>query len=145
MTPNRIIALTGICILFLMSLIGSSRLFENLDAEHIMVIQDPMDGEFHWYADPGLRWQGFGKVTKYPRRAIYSFDQISETGIPTNGKAVQFNDGGHATLAGSIQYEYPVGDMKQMLEIHRNYASPEERRVGKECLTQCRSRWSPYH
>ena len=20
-----------------------------------------------------------------------------------------------------------------------------ERRVGKECLTQCRSRWSPYH
>ena len=22
---------------------------------------------------------------------------------------------------------------------------PEERRVGKECLTQCRSRWSPYH
>ena len=21
----------------------------------------------------------------------------------------------------------------------------EERRVGKECLHQCRSRWSPYH
>ena len=21
----------------------------------------------------------------------------------------------------------------------------EERRVGKECLRQCRSRWSPYH
>ena len=21
----------------------------------------------------------------------------------------------------------------------------EERRVGKECVTQCRSRWSPYH
>src|SRR6187200_3634632 len=21
----------------------------------------------------------------------------------------------------------------------------EERRVGKECLTQCRARWSPYH
>ena len=26
----------------------------------------------------------------------------------------------------------------------RNQRS-EERRVGKECLTQCRSRWSPYH
>ena len=24
-------------------------------------------------------------------------------------------------------------------------ARSEERRVGKECLTQCRSRWSPYH
>src|SRR3546814_2272843 len=22
---------------------------------------------------------------------------------------------------------------------------PEERRVGKECVSQCRSRWSPYH
>ena len=24
-------------------------------------------------------------------------------------------------------------------------ARSEERRVGKECLHQCRSRWSPYH
>src|SRR3546814_18544888 len=22
---------------------------------------------------------------------------------------------------------------------------PDERRVGKECVSQCRSRWSPYH
>src|SRR3546814_12860108 len=22
---------------------------------------------------------------------------------------------------------------------------PEERRVGKECVSKCRSRWSPYH
>src|SRR5213082_521668 len=25
------------------------------------------------------------------------------------------------------------------------FVRSEERRVGKECLTQCRSRWSPYH
>src|SRR3546814_18631677 len=24
-------------------------------------------------------------------------------------------------------------------------ASSEERRVGKECVSKCRSRWSPYH
>ena len=29
--------------------------------------------------------------------------------------------------------------------IIRTAARSEERRVGKECLTQCRSRWSPYH
>ena len=28
-----------------------------------------------------------------------------------------------------------------MLELHRS----EERRVGKECVNPCRSRWSPYH
>src|SRR3546814_19788364 len=28
-----------------------------------------------------------------------------------------------------------------MAEIYRS----EERRVGKECVSKCRSRWSPYH
>ena len=28
---------------------------------------------------------------------------------------------------------------------HRNKFRSEERRVGKECLRLCRSRWSPYH
>src|SRR3546814_12085800 len=28
--------------------------------------------------------------------------------------------------------------------IHRDMRS-EERRVGKECVSTCRSRWSPYH
>src|SRR3546814_14512560 len=27
----------------------------------------------------------------------------------------------------------------------RDEARSEERRVGKECVTTCRSRWSPYH
>src|SRR3546814_1797214 len=29
-------------------------------------------------------------------------------------------------------------------EAHEN-ARSEERRVGKECVSTCRSRWSPYH
>ena len=32
-------------------------------------------------------------------------------------------------------------DYGQALEALRS----EERRVGKECMVQCRSRWSPYH
>src|SRR3546814_18272426 len=27
----------------------------------------------------------------------------------------------------------------------RNFLRSEERRVGKECVSTCRSRWSPYH
>ena len=30
-------------------------------------------------------------------------------------------------------------------ELFAEVERSEERRVGKECLTQCRSRWSPYH
>ena len=33
------------------------------------------------------------------------------------------------------------GTLKSLLQHHRS----EERRVGKECDTLCRSRWSPYH
>ena len=28
---------------------------------------------------------------------------------------------------------------------HQNWGRSEERRVGKECASMCRSRWSPYH
>src|SRR3546814_19387617 len=28
---------------------------------------------------------------------------------------------------------------------HRSPCRSEERRVGKECVSTCRSRWSPYH
>src|SRR3546814_18667221 len=29
--------------------------------------------------------------------------------------------------------------------VHRVQGRSEERRVGKECVSACRSRWSPYH
>ena len=36
---------------------------------------------------------------------------------------------------------------KRGAELQRKYAAlrSEERRVGKECTSWCRSRWSPYH
>src|SRR3546814_18415481 len=46
--------------------------------------------------------------------------------------------------------EYDVDEHDGILFIHTNDTSPnfrlrsEERRVGKECVSTCRSRWSPY-
>src|SRR3546814_15291222 len=31
------------------------------------------------------------------------------------------------------------------LVLDRQFMRSEERRVGKECVSTCRSRWSPYH
>src|SRR3546814_3537916 len=49
----------------------------------------------------------------------------------------------HASLKGNPQ---------QLLRLHRElhrqlleHFRSEERRVGKECVSTCRSRWSPYH
>ena len=38
-----------------------------------------------------------------------------------------------------------AGDMGLSPGLGRSHMRSEERRVGKECLRLCRSRWSPYH
>src|SRR3546814_15421703 len=48
-----------------------------------------------------------------------------------------------AALAGASQLEF-LPDQSTIVPEARNYRS-EERRVGKECVSTCRSRWSPYH
>ena len=39
----------------------------------------------------------------------------------------------------------PVWDGNEVWLITAGGARSEERRVGKECPSKCRSRWSPYH
>src|SRR3546814_14219632 len=38
-----------------------------------------------------------------------------------------------------------VIDHAAILDAHRDRIISEERRVGKECVSTCRSRWWPYH
>src|SRR3546814_11529506 len=45
-----------------------------------------------------------------------------------------------------LSYRFPVPLVKKAgLENFTLFARLEERRVGKECVSTCRSRWSPYH
>src|SRR3546814_18277459 len=39
----------------------------------------------------------------------------------------------------------PAETRKGTRQPHSPKARSEERRVGKECVSTCRSRWSPYH
>src|SRR3546814_2591166 len=52
-----------------------------------------------------------------------------------------------AVLSTSRRPAFKTGDL---LALHASFsrsdaARSEERRVGKECVSTCRSRWSPYH
>src|SRR3546814_13448664 len=42
---------------------------------------------------------------------------------------------------------YPQADSQVLVDVHRVVRSlrSEVRRVGKECVSPCMSRWSPYH
>ena len=46
-------------------------------------------------------------------------------------------------FAGMFDRSLKVADVMDLLEIKDRRS--EERRVGKECTSWCRSRWSPYH
>src|SRR3546814_14679738 len=63
-------------------------------------------------------------------------EYIDSSAITTKVKAGLVND--TVTKAGQISVE----TFKDTVQLS---GSSKESRVGKECVSQCRSRWSPYH
>src|SRR3546814_16600725 len=56
----------------------------------------------------------------------------------------------NGTHYGEPDPDYPEHDLKNEQRVRLEKAlggarRSEERRVGKECVSTCRSRWSPYH
>src|SRR3546814_19155170 len=49
----------------------------------------------------------------------------------------------HTLLQQSAQQMGPP--LRLRIQVRSFEARSEERRVGKECVSTCRSRWSPYH
>src|SRR3546814_16323048 len=65
-------------------------------------------------------------------------DQHIHTAISASGHRV-------ARPAGGSGGTLPVGRAPRLDPWDTASFRSEERRVGKECVSQCRSRWSPYH
>lgn len=117
-------------LVMIIALLGAPFMVENLDATEIMVIQHPM-GDLAIHTTPGPKWQGFGKVTTYPRQGQYTFCsalvnkvEVMCPGADTNAKTLRFNDGGHADLSGAVMWEMPL-DEKSIVAIHTTFGSPE--------------------
>src|SRR3546814_15367539 len=57
------------------------------------------------------------------------------------GNAIKFTEPG-----GTIRVEAKINAAGGLdLAVHDDGIRSEERRVGKECVSTCRSRWAPYH
>jgi len=111
-TGGRIVAVLAVLgFIFALCMIG--QVVQNVEADELVVIQSPLSGELNWHTSAGPKWQGFGRVTTYKRRDIYEFDN-----------KVRFNDGGHAQMVGSIQFELPV-DATNLTAIHQKFGSQE--------------------
>lgn len=119
---KTIIKVIFVTFLTIFLLIAFSVLFENLDAHEIMVIQSPVSGDLAVYTDPGIKWQGWGKITKYPRRAQYSF--MATANDEGNSKKLRFNDGGHGNLSGAVSWEMPLSP-NEIINIHKTFGNTE--------------------
>lgn len=120
----RIAKLVIAGIVLLLLIWGSFQLVENLDANHVMVIQSPM-GKLTWYDTPGPKLQFFGKVTKYEKRKQFWFSAKSDQGDAANQSIrIRFNDGGHALISGSIAWEMPRRN-EMRTDLHTRYGSED--------------------
>ena len=77
-----------------------------------------------------------------------------KVGLPDLQRPFVWKDNKVRDLLDSMLKGYPIGyimlwqspdDYETVSHIGTNDKRSEERRVGKECLRLCRSRWSPYH
>src|SRR3546814_16906472 len=81
---------------------------------------------------------GFDLATSYREERLRSYEGVALPGLPN-----------HFIVFGP--YGWIGGTWHQLVEIASAHAtrvitaaSSDERRVGKECVSTCRSRWSPY-
>src|SRR3546814_12617719 len=81
-------------------------------------------------AKPAVQQLGGGRRRAAAKVAAFSQAnaQPASGGVPGDGGAVD-----------------AAADNKDVERIPRTHRRSEERRVGKECVRTCRSRWSPYH
>ena len=113
MSVTKMFSLGVIAVLAIVGLSLMGSVFENLNADKIMIIQSPVRGKLNYYVTPGWKWQGFGKVTKLWKLDTYEFE------IP-----VRFNDGGHGTIHGSLNYELPF-DPTNLYALYCKYGNQE--------------------
>lgn len=105
---NSVIAVVG----FLILLVFSAKMFEDLEGNNYMIVQTPA-GDLECYTTPGWHLQYGGEFQKYPIRGQYEFSQ-----------AVRFNDFGDAVMIGSVQYEMP-SNCDNLKSIYRLYHTKE--------------------
>ena len=122
MSFRRTLSLGIVLVMLVVVGLMSFSLFEYLDSSQIMVIQYP-SGTLKIAAQPGIYGQWFGSVTKYQKRDQFWFSLKPDQGKKDDESIkIRFNEGGHATISGSIAWEMPA-DEKNMASLHMKYRS----------------------
>lgn len=103
---------------FLLILLGLSfKLFFTVSASEVVALTYP-NGTLGFYTSPGIYAQMLGSTQDFNKREKYTFEEN-----------IQFLDGAHAKIIGSVQYEVPL-DKPHLLEMYQKYPTPESIEKG---------------
>jgi len=101
----------------------SGKMYEEVNADEICVIQHPLSGELDVYTTPGTYTQYLGTATHYKKRDQVWFSKQSNQGDTSNQSIkIRFNDGGHAQVSGSVSIELPT-DKESVIKLHTMFGS----------------------
>ena len=95
MSVKQIAILVASAITILVVVILGFKVLANVDSNEVVVLQE-LDGDMEVWTTAGWRYQGFGKITRYPKSQEYTFlHQEDEKGTLTGTKGclqIRFND-----------------------------------------------------
>lgn len=123
MQTKKILKLSVIGVLLFFAVIFSFKMFETVGASEIVVIQYP-NGKLEIYTSPGIKFQGWGSITRYKKSFQYWFSKNEKKEDADQSIKVRFNDGGHAQISGSCRVDLPLDEVSMIL-LHTRYGSQE--------------------
>ena len=124
-TPGKVLKVALAAVMLLLLAMSAGKLFENVNADEIVVIQSPISGTLTWYTTAGLKWQGWGYVTRYRKSFTYWFSYRPDQGAMTDQSLkTRFYDGGHAKISGSVRVDLPL-DEKSLNALHIRFGSQD--------------------
>src|SRR3546814_2963312 len=91
-----------------------------------------------------MQFQIERSVRQIPEVKTY-FSRVGTAEVATDPMPTNISDG-YVMLQDKKDWPDPEKPKAEVVaDIEQALTRPEERRVGKECVSTCRARWSPYH
>jgi regulator of protease activity HflC (stomatin/prohibitin superfamily) len=98
---------------FVVVLIFSGKLFEDVEADEIVINQVPITGKLEFWTTPGMKFQAFGDIQVFDKSfQIWFSSKKDQGGSKDESIKIMFNDAGEATLSGSARLLMPKGSEK---------------------------------
>ena len=132
--PNKGKTILGVVVALLLVIFVScaGKIWENVNANDILVVKAPGTGSLTVSTTPGWKVQMFGEVTHFKKSYQFWFSSKNDQGKKDDQSIrARFNDNGHGNISGSVRINTPLSHPK-ILELYSTYNTQD--RVEHELI-----------